>query len=129
MKVNTISTQGLRGVAGQGTGIASGVQADSQKELTDKKLKEACQEFAAVFWRQVLRSMRKTIPGGSGFFGQGSEEKIYQDLLDEQYAIVLAKQDNQGLAGVLYEQLRRAGSSLTDSGRLQAPSGGRGEKA
>lgn len=77
-------------------------------ELEDKKLREACQELEAVFWHLLLRSMRKTIPEG-GLLEPSSEERIYLDMLDEQYAILLARQETAGIARILYEQLRRKG--------------------
>ncbi len=74
----------------------------------DKRLREACQELEAVFWHLLLRSMRRTIPEG-GLFEKSSEERIYLDMLDEQYALLLARQETTGIARILYEQLRRKG--------------------
>lgn len=90
----------------------SGVK--NSKDLTDagkteennERLKEACQEFEAVLWYQVLRAMRKTTTGG-GFLSESREMSIYQDMCDEQYAMLLAKQDFAGIGRILYEQLRK----------------------
>lgn len=67
-------------------------------------MKEVCQEFEALFWRQILKTVRSSVPGG-GLFGQSSEQKYYMSLLDQQYSLILAKQDT-GLGRLLYEQLR-----------------------
>ncbi len=98
---------GIKGTPA-GAGEKPGVPADKDKELADGRLREACQQLEGVFWHLLLRSMRKTIPDG-GFLGQSSEERIYQDLLDEQYAMLLARQDKAGIGRILYEQLRRRG--------------------
>jgi len=107
MGVAGLPVTGITG-APTGTGEKPGVPADKDKELADKRLREACQQLEGVFWHLLLRSMRKTIPSG-GFLGQSSEERIYQDLLDEQYAILLARQDKAGIGRILYEQLRQRG--------------------
>ncbi|MDH7576663.1 MAG: rod-binding protein [Bacillota bacterium] len=101
---------GLPGTGSTGTPSGAGekLSAAAEGDLADERLREACQQLEGVFWHLLLRSMRKTIPGG-GFLGQSSEERIYQDLLDEQYAMLLARQDKAGIGRILYEQLRRKG--------------------
>ncbi|MGB9792466.1 MAG: rod-binding protein [Thermacetogeniaceae bacterium] len=100
--------QGVSGVAPPPAGGRGAPAGERSGELGDKKLREACQELEAVFWHLLLRSMRKTIPEGE-LFERSSEEKIYLDMLDEQYAILLARQDAAGIGRILYEQLRRKG--------------------
>jgi len=79
--------------------------ANTASDLQDAKLKEACQEFEAFFWMQILQAARSSLPGG-GLFGQSSEGEYYASLLDQQYSLALAKQDTAGLGKLLYEQLR-----------------------
>lgn len=71
----------------------------------DARLKDACSQLEAVFWQQVLRAMRRTIPTG-GLLGDTYARDVYTDMLDEQYALLLAGQDRTGLGRILYEQLR-----------------------
>lgn len=70
----------------------------------EQALKEACEEFAAVFWEQVLRSMRRTVPEG-GLLDGGSGEKLFRDLLDAEYARKVAQAEGS-LAELLYRQLK-----------------------
>lgn len=85
----------------------------------DARLKDACRQLEAVFWQQLLRAMRRTIPTG-GLLGRSYAKDVYTDLLDEQYALILAGQERAGLGRLLYEQLRAkqplASPGLVDDG-------------
>jgi len=75
----------------------------AHKGQKERALKEACEEFAAVFWEQVLKSMRRTVPEG-GLLESGSGEKIFRELLDAEYARQIARSEGS-LAELLYRQL------------------------
>ncbi|MDK2855505.1 MAG: hypothetical protein PWQ41_506 [Bacillota bacterium] len=75
-----------------------------QREQNDRALKKACEEFAALFWEQVLRSMRRTVPEG-GLLDGGTGEKLFRDLLDAEYARKVAQAEGS-LAELLYRQLK-----------------------
>ena len=51
----------------------------------------ACQDFEAIFWHQIMRQMRRSIPK-SGLLDGGMGEEIFQDFLDEEYSRLLARQ-------------------------------------
>lgn len=91
-----------------GAAHGKGTAVDKNRDLANKRLKDACQQLEAVFWHLLLRSMRKTIPE-DGLFEQSSEERLYLDMLDERYAMLLAEQDSAGIGRILYEQLRQKG--------------------
>ncbi len=75
-------------------------------EKDEKKLREACQNMEALFVYKMLQQMRSTIPEG-GYLTAGSAEKIYRDMLDEEYSKLIAGSNgNFGLAKMLYEQLK-----------------------
>jgi len=104
VKVGLISLPELSGGVQKKAG-ADTEAVDEGKRLEDQKLKKACQEFEAVFWHQFLKEMRKTIPRG-GFLGRSSEQALYTEMLDEQYALLLAERGFSGIGRILYEQLR-----------------------
>lgn len=87
-----------------GIGQITNTAVEKQAANQDLRLKEACQEFEAFFWMELLKSARRSI----NFSGekQSSESSFYTDLLDQQYALLLAKQDTAGIGKMLYEQLR-----------------------
>jgi len=74
-------------------------------EQREKKLKEACKDFEAVFTYQLLKSMRRTIQKCDLFHG-GQGEEVYQSLLDMQLSKNIADLGPGSLAELLYRQLR-----------------------
>lgn len=90
---------------------AVSIQANQMKNLPrtkdisdDIKLREAANEFEAIFVQQMLETMRKTsleanlIPKSEG-------EKVFQSMLDEHYSKVMAKTGSLGLGEMIYKQL------------------------
>ncbi|HHY37014.1 MAG TPA: flagellar biosynthesis protein FlgJ [Firmicutes bacterium] len=90
--------------AGEGSRLTAAPGVDRQRN-EDEKLLAACQDFEAIFWQQILRQMRRSIPK-AGLVDGGTGEEIFQDFLDGEYARILARQGAGSLARLLYEQLR-----------------------
>ena len=70
------------------------------------RLKKACQDFEAVFLRQLLQKMRDTVPKG-GLLGDSQAEGIWRSMLDGALADEMAKSGNLGLGAMLYNQLAK----------------------
>jgi flagellar protein FlgJ len=75
-------------------------EADKQ----DKKLLDACYDMEAIFIDSMLKSMRKTILE-TNFFGKSLAEDIFRDMLYSEYAKIMAKTDQFGIAREIYDQL------------------------
>lgn len=76
----------------------------------DAKLMEACRDFESYFIQTLYRQMRSSaelINSGSRLFEKSQGEKIFQDMLDEEYAKKAADNGGIGLATFLYKQLKR----------------------
>ena len=71
----------------------------------DVKLREAANEFEAIFIQQMLKTMRKSSLE-SDFIKKSEGEKIFRSMLDEQYSIISAKSGRLGLGEMIYQQLR-----------------------
>ena len=69
-----------------------------------EKLYEACQEFEALFIKQMLNAMRKTVTKTKLIDG-GMAEEIFEDMLYDEYAKKMAKTAGFGLADMLYRDL------------------------
>jgi Rod binding domain-containing protein len=69
-----------------------------------KKLYEACQDFEALFIKQMLNAMRKTI-NKTKLIDGGMAEEIFEDMLYDEYAKKMAKTAQFGLADMLYRDL------------------------
>lgn len=80
---------------------------DNAPTATDpekKKLKEACQDFEAVFVTQMLKEMRPE--GEDPVFGDSHARKIFESMQDEQMAEHLTRERSPlGVGELLYRQL------------------------
>ncbi len=70
----------------------------------DKKLMDVCVEMESIFVSRMLKEMRNTLPEEKLING-GFAEKIFEDMLYDQYALSLSKTSNLGLATMLYKEL------------------------
>ena len=71
---------------------------------TEAKLKKSCKDFEAIILKQLLTTMRKSIPKG-GLFNQGYSEDMYQSMYDQELAKSMAHSKGIGIADALYSQL------------------------
>ncbi len=70
------------------------------------KLYQAAQDFEAIFVKQMLNAMRKTVDK-SGFVEGGMAEEIFEDMLYDEYAKKMTRVAGFGLAEQIYLQLTR----------------------
>ena len=75
------------------------------KENDPQALKAAARQFEAVFLQMVLKSMRDATPH-EGMF-DSDQTRMYESLLDQQLAQVLATRGSTGLAAMIEKQLSR----------------------
>jgi flagellar protein FlgJ len=68
-------------------------------------LYKACLDFEAIFIKQMLNSMRKTVEK-SGLLDGGLAEEFFEDMLYDEYAKKMAENANFGLAAMIYNQLQ-----------------------
>lgn len=79
----------------------------TQKKDDLKKIKKACKDFESIFTYYLLKTMRETIPKGSGL-GSLSGKDTYNMLMDQKVAEELSnKGDGLGLQKILFEQLTK----------------------
>ena len=88
-------------------------------------LRAAAQQFETVFMGMVLKSMRDTVPK-DGLMSGGSEEQMFQGMLDQQFAQGMAEGKGAGLADLIVQQLSRnlnveqSADAKIDTGTLRA---------
>lgn len=70
----------------------------------EKKLKEACRNFEAIFINMMFSQMKKTVEKAN-LFGESYAEDMYNDMLIEKYSEELSKNKGIGLGDVMYRQL------------------------
>ncbi len=69
------------------------------------ELYKASQEFEALFIKQMLDVMRKTIHKEDDLLGGGLGQDVYEDMLYDEYAKKMASTAQFGLADMIYRQL------------------------
>ncbi|MDP2795686.1 MAG: flagellar assembly peptidoglycan hydrolase FlgJ [Sulfurisoma sp.] len=79
------------------------------KDSDPKALKAAAQQFEALFLQMVLKSMRDATPH-EGMF-DSEQTRLYESLLDQQLAQVMATKGGTGLAAVIERQLLRSATA------------------
>jgi len=92
---------------------------ESVRDLDAEKirLRKVAVSFEAIFIRQLLKTMRSTVPGGT-MFGSGAAGEMYADIAEAAVADAMAKEERFGIADVLYRRLlksARPGISDTNS--------------
>ncbi len=74
-------------------------------ESPDGALKQTAQQFEAYFLQEMMKSMRKTVEK-SDLVEQGSVE-FYEELMDKELAMSMARRGGIGLAQSLEAQIQR----------------------
>ena len=101
----TISNAGRSGVS-----HVSSMERDLQTK-NNKKMKQACSDFESILIKQMLDSMRKTVPKDSLIEG-GMAEDIFTDMIYDEYAKKMSKTGDFGIKEILYKQLSQNGKIL-----------------
>ena len=80
------------------------VESQAKQINRGSKLYKACQEFEAIFIKQMLNVMRKTV-NKTGLLNGGFAEEVFEDMLYDEYAKKMSESANFGLSDTLYKQL------------------------
>lgn len=70
----------------------------------DPRLRQACKDFQAIFVKQMLDTMRKTLHK-DGILQGGQAEEIFEDMLYDEYAKKISNNAGLGLDDMIYVQL------------------------
>ena len=74
-------------------------------ELQQKKLREACEGFEAMFLSMMYKQMRATVPESDLFGKKSNAIKIFEDMRDTELMNQAAKSGGIGLADMMMKQL------------------------
>lgn len=77
---------------------------EKREEVSDKKLLNACYDMESLFIGLMLKTMRNSIPEND-LFGKSIARDIFTDMLYDEYAQIVAKTDQFGIAKTIYKQL------------------------
>lgn len=76
----------------------------NQTELA--KLKESCQDFEALFVKQMLNAMKKTV-NKSELIKRNMGEDVFEDMLYDEYAKKITETSRLGIGEMMFNQLSR----------------------
>ena len=96
---------------------SSGTSAGTAAALKDKKLREACQGFEAMFLNLMYTQMRETVPENT-LFGDSNADKIMQSMRDTEMMNQASKAGGMGLGDMLYNQLKLEDKASQDTARI-----------
>ena len=83
----------------------------NSSDKRDPKLYNSCVEFESIFIKQMLNEMKKTVEK-TGLISGGAAEDIFDDMLYDQYALLMAKTGRFGIADTMYRQLSPESAGL-----------------
>lgn len=107
MNIAGIAQQRVLRQSEPGAPSGTGGSGLTSREATQQALRQATEEFEAVFLNQMIAAMRSTVGEGS-LIQKSAGEKIFEGMLDEEWSQKLAgRHGSRGLAHVLYQQLSR----------------------
>lgn len=79
---------------------------EAKEKQDEKQLKEACQDFEQYFVNQLFKEMRNTVHN-SGLIRKSQGEKIFEDMLYNEYSSEISKGEGIGISDMLYKQLSK----------------------
>ncbi len=71
----------------------------------DRRLWDACLEMESIFVGRMLKEMRNTLEPENRLIHGGQAEEIFTDMLYDQYALMLSRTSNLGIARLMYREL------------------------
>lgn len=100
-----------RAQASSGSAAAQAEGAIGGPSRIDKssRLYKVSQEFEAIFIKQMLNVMRKSV-SKTGLMDGGMAEEIFEDMLYDEYAQKMAETGSFGIANMIYKQLNVNGT-------------------
>lgn len=83
---------------------ASTKTAEGRKERDLARLKDACNEFEAIYINEMLKTARKTIPD-DGLFQKDNATRMYEEMIDMERSRVMSHNSSLGIASAMYDQM------------------------
>jgi flagellar protein FlgJ len=82
------------------------VQPEPTKKEDHPEVRKVAKQFEGLFINQMVSAMRKTVVKG-GLVPESNAERVYQSMLDNQYAERMADTEQLGLSQMIYDHLLR----------------------
>ena len=95
-------------------GLSSAVDAQSIRLMTPTEvrptrgsgdIREVAEEFEAIFVKELLKTMRKSLNPDNDLLHGGMSQEIFEDMLYDEYAHLIAEAGDFGVADAVVDQL------------------------
>ena len=110
MDISSIySNLNTQGYTSSSTNSLNKTLKSDMSQASDDELMDACKEFEAYFYEQVFKKMEEALVPDSDDSSSSSTilTDYYKDNLIQEYSKSAADQSENGLAQMLYEQMKR----------------------
>jgi len=87
---------------------------EAKKSGDTTELRKATDELEAIFINMMMKSMRSTITETDGIFKKSESEKMFQEMLDEEYANSMAASGGIGISDMIFKQFEQSMASEDD---------------
>jgi len=87
---------------------------EAKKSGDTSELRKATDELEAIFINMMMKSMRSTITETDGIFKKSESEKMFQEMLDEEYANSMAASGGIGISDMIFKQFEQSMASEDD---------------
>lgn len=82
----------------------------AMEKKDEKQLKKACNQFEQYFVNQLFKEMRSTVKNG-GLIPKSQGEKLFEDMLYDEYSKNISKGQGIGIGEMMYKQLSKQGTN------------------
>jgi len=90
------------------------------RDRSPEASRAAAKQFEALFLNTLIKNMRSA--HGQQGAGPSDQERMFQSMLDQQFAQAIATRGSLGLSKVLEKQMSRPASTTPDTGASTSPS-------
>lgn len=94
------------------------ISSSSASGYTPEQIRKVAQDFESLFSSMMLRAMRKTV-GENPLLPMSMGEKIYTEMLDDEYAKILSAKSFLGLSGLIVKELEGQESGQNSINQLK----------
>jgi len=101
--------------------IPMDIRSETDKDPYRKKLFDASVEFESIFVKMMLKEMKASVHKEKLIDG-GYAEEIFEDMLYDEYAKNISKNESLGLAEEIYRQMSVSLPRLSDLAETQTKS-------
>lgn len=98
--------------------VSQNIREEISNDPYRKKLYDASVEFESVFVKMMLKEMKSTVHKEKLIDG-GYAEEIFEDMLYDEYAKNISKNESMGLAEEIYKQMSQSLPPVQKNGYLK----------